>query len=238
MEELGNKNNFFVIATPIGNLGDITFRAVETLKNVDLILCEDTRVTKKLLGRYEIQKPLLSYHQKSKIKKTDEIISRLESGESMALVTDAGTPGISDPGNELVSEIRNRLREKVEVISIPGASAFVALLQIAGINLSKFSFWGFPPNKKGRQTFFNKVLESEIPIIFYESPYRFIKNLKLLRELAEEQNQNPKMVIGRELTKLFEEVKTGSIEEILAYYEENKKKVKGEFVVICDCSQE
>ncbi len=233
-EESEAELKFFVVATPIGNLGDITFRAIETLKNVDLILCEDTRVTKKLLNRYEIQKKLLSYHQKSKLKKIEEIISRLKKGENMALVTDAGTPGISDPGNKLIEEIRNQLGNEIDIIPIPGASALSTLLQVAGIDVSNFSFFSFPPNKKGRQTFFKKVLDSDIPVVFYESPYRFIKNLKLLQELAQEKSANPEIIVGRELTKMYEEVRTGSIEEVLDYYKNNPEKIKGEFVIICN----
>ncbi len=223
----------YIIATPIGNLEDITYRAVRILSEVDEIICEDTRVTTKLLQHYEIKKPLISYHQRSRDSKTEQIIEKLKEGKDLALVTDAGTPGISDPGNELVAEIRVALGDEVEIIPIPGASAVAALASVAGINLQKFVFLGFPPNKKGRQTFFQEVVrniqENSYPVFYYDSPYRVIKNLKMLKEMAPE----AKIIIGRELTKKFEEIKTGTVAEILEYYgEDGKGLVKGEFVVL------
>jgi 16S rRNA (cytidine1402-2'-O)-methyltransferase len=222
----------YIVATPIGNLGDITYRAVETLKTVDLILCEDTRMTKRLLDHYAIAKPLLSYHQRSKLSKTEKIIELLESGKTLALVTDAGTPGISDPGNELVAALLQHFGSQIRVIPIPGAAAFTSLLQVAGLNVAKFTFWGFPPNKKGRETFFRKVLDSCVPAVYYESPYRFFKNLELLKKLSAE--DKVRLVIGRELTKFFEEIKRGTLDEIMQYYQHNPDKVKGEFVVIVE----
>lgn len=221
----------YIIATPIGNLQDITFRAVETLRSVDLILCEDTRVTRKLLNHYEIESRVDSYHRKSKQQKFEKIFERLEDGQDLALVSDAGTPGISDPGNELISQVLERFGDEVEIISIPGPSSLAALISVSGLDMTKFQFWGFTPQKKGRNKFFGKLLESEIPVIYFESPYRFIKNLKLLQELAQEKGISPELVVGRELTKMFEEIKRGSIEEILEYFEQNPDKVKGEFVV-------
>ncbi len=219
------KGNLFVIATPIGNLGDITFRALETLKSVDLIACEDTRVTKKLLDHYGIKKPLLSYHQHSQLGKIDAIKSKLEEGLNIALVTDAGTPGVSDPGNQLIEEL---LKEDVKIIPIPGPSALATLISVSGIDLQKFIFLGFPPHKKGRETFFKGTIDSQYPVIYYESPYRFIKNLELLKKLE----CKKKIIIGRELTKIFEEILRGDIDEILLYFKENPSKIKGEFVVI------
>lgn len=221
-----------IIATPIGNLGDITFRAIETLKEADLILCEDTRVTIKLLNHYKIKKPLLSYHQRSKLSRVEKIIEHLEAGKNLALVTDAGTPGISDPGGKLIAELEEHFKEKIEVVSVPGASALAASISIAGVGLSKFTFLGFPPNKKGRETFFNFVLDSKLPIIYYESPYRFIKNLELIQELNNDKKRKINLVVCRELTKKFESVRKGSPEEILDYYKNNLDKIKGEFVVI------
>ena len=228
----------YIVATPIGNLEDITYRAVQILKEVDYILCEDTRVTSKLLERYEIKKPLISYHQISRNNKTEQIIEKLKKGNKLALVTDAGTPGISDPGNELVAEVRQELRLEIEngemkIVPIPGVSALVTLASVAGINLQKFIFLGFPPNKKGRQTFFQEVVrnikEKRYPVFYYDSPYRVIKNLQLLQELQ----PNAKVIVGRELTKKFEEIKVGTIETILNYYNgEGKGLVKGEFVVL------
>ncbi|HBI16750.1 MAG TPA: 16S rRNA (cytidine(1402)-2'-O)-methyltransferase [Candidatus Moranbacteria bacterium] len=214
----------YVVATPIGNLGDITLRALEILKSVDMILCEDTRVTRKLLDRYEIKVPVMSYHQHSKIGKIDEIVSRLKNGENMALVTDAGTPGVSDPGNILVKEV---ISEGVKVIPIPGASAIGALISVAGIDMQKFVFLGFPPHKKGRQTFFKEAMEFKYPVMYYDSPHRLLKNLELLKELGFEKN----IIVGRELTKMFEEVVRGNADEIIEYFS-RKEKIKGELVVI------
>ena len=223
MENL-EKGILYIVATPIGNMGDITLRAIETLKNVNLILCEDTRVTRKLLERYEIKTPSLSYHQHSKIKRIDEIKERLMGGENMALVTDAGTPGISDPGNILVKEV---LDNGISVVPIPGASAIGALISVAGIDMQKFIFLGFPPHKKGRQTFFKEIIDFKYPVIYYDSPHRLLKNLELLKELG----YNKNVIVGRELTKMFEEVVRGNTDEIIEYFS-RKEKIKGELVVI------
>jgi len=223
MENL-EKGILYIVATPIGNMGDITLRAIETLKNVNLILCEDTRVTRKLLERYEIKTPSLSYHQHSKIKRIDEIKERLMGGENMALVTDAGTPGISDPGNILVKEV---LDNGISVVPIPGASAIGALISVAGIDMQKFIFLGFPPHKKGRQTFFKEIIDFKYPVIYYDSPHRLLKNLELLKELG----YNKNVIVGRELTKMFEEAVRGNTDEIIEYFS-RKEKIKGELVVI------
>ncbi len=215
----------YIIATPIGNLRDITLRALDVLKEVDLLLCEDTRVTKKLLSKYNIKVPVLSYHEHSGRSKTDKIIKELKQGKNIGLVTDAGTPGLSDPGNKLVAEIIKASEEEIKIIPIPGPSALTALISVAGINLQKFLFLGFPPHKKGRQKFFQEVAESKIPVIYFESPYRFLKNLEFLKGLV-----NKRVIVGRELTKKFEEVIRGDIEEVLGYFKD--KKVRGEFVII------
>ncbi|MDD5489724.1 MAG: 16S rRNA (cytidine(1402)-2'-O)-methyltransferase [Candidatus Moranbacteria bacterium] len=226
---MNNLGKLYIVATPIGNLEDITLRALRVLKEVDLILCEDTRVTKKLLDRYEIQKPLLSYHHHSKLSRVDKIIEHLENGKNLALVSDAGTPGVSDPGNILVERItRDGERDRVEIVPVPGPSAISAIASVAGISMSKFTFLGFPPHKKGRETFFRGVAEAKYPVVFFESPHRFLKNLELLEKMK----PDAKLVIGRELTKMFEEIKRGSIGEILEYYKDNSEKVKGEFVII------
>lgn len=222
--EDSEKGILYIVATPIGNMGDITLRAIETLKSVSLILCEDTRVTRKLLDRYNIKTPSLSYHQHSKIKRIDEIKERLMGGENMALVTDAGTPGISDPGNILVKEV---VGDGIKVVPIPGASAIGALISVAGIDMQKFVFLGFPPHKKGRQTFFKEVMEFKYPVIYYDSPHRLLKNLELLKELG----YNNNVIVGRELTKMFEEVVRGNADEIIEYFS-RKEKIKGELVVI------
>ena len=219
-----NKGILYIVATPIGNMGDITLRALEILKTSDLIVCEDTRVTKKLLDRYEINVHTSSYHQHTKNKRTEEIIEKLRNGQNIALVTDAGTPGVSDPGNILVKEA---VENDIAVVPIPGATALSALISVAGIDMQKFVFLGFPPHKKGRRTFFKEVLAFEIPVVYYESPYRFIKNLELLKEFECKKN----IIVGRELTKMFEEIKRGSIVEIVEYFGQ-KEKIKGELVVI------
>lgn len=220
----------YIVATPIGNLGDITLRALETLKTVDLILCEDTRVTKKLLVHYGISKQLMSYHQQSNVSKIEKIISALEQSSTLALVTDAGTPGVSDPGGRLIASLREHFgKDGILIVPIPGPSALTALIQVSGVDLSKFVFLGFPPNKKGRDTFFKQVANACYPVCYYDSPYRVIKNLQLLNGLA---GQSIEVTIGRELTKMFEQVLAGSIDEIIGYYEQHPEKIKGEFVVL------
>ncbi|MFZ2299513.1 MAG: 16S rRNA (cytidine(1402)-2'-O)-methyltransferase [Candidatus Moraniibacteriota bacterium] len=215
----------YIVATPIGNLSDITLRALETLKAVDAILCEDTRVTGKLLARYEIRKSLVSCHEHTDGRKLEQIVGRLKSGENLAFVTDAGTPGLSDPGNRLVELA---LAAGIVVVPIPGVSALGAIVSVAGIDMREFLFLGFPPHKKGRQTFFKSVAASEMPVIYYESPHRVMKNLELLSEYAPEM----KVVIGRELTKMFEEIIRGTIGEAREHFAAHPDKVKGEFVII------
>jgi 16S rRNA (cytidine1402-2'-O)-methyltransferase len=226
----------YIVATPIGNLEDITLRALRTLKEVDVVACEDTRVTKKLLTRFDIKVPTISYHQHSGSLKTKQIIERLLGGKNVALVTDAGTPGISDPGNFLAAEA---IENDIKVSPIPGVSAITTLASVSGINMQKFIFLGFPPAKKGRNKFFEEVLNYKYPAVYYESPHRFIKNLERLILLEdalakrEEKQSDPiSLIVGRELTKMFEEVVRGSANEVLNYFKDNKDKVKGEFVVI------
>lgn len=215
----------YIVATPIGNLGDITLRALETLKSVDVVLSEDTRVTGNLLRHFEIHKPLISFHEHTEGEKALKLVERMLAGESMALVTDAGTPGISDPGNVLVARA---IEAGIRVVPIPGASALGAIISVAGIDMREFMFLGFPPHKKGRETFFRGVAESTLPVIYYESPHRVLKNLELLMELA----PNKKLVLGRELTKVFEEVVRGSVDEVKTYLEGKTGKMKGEFTII------
>ncbi len=215
----------YIVATPIGNLGDMTLRALETLKSVDTVLSEDTRVTGNLLRHFEIQKPLVSFHEHTDADKAEKLIVRMQAGENMALVTDAGTPGISDPGNVLVARA---IEAGVRVVPIPGANALGAIVSVAGIDMREFVFRGFPPHKKGRQTYFQAVADSAIPVIYYESPHRVIKNLELLLELAPEK----KVILGRELTKIFEEVVRGSVSEVKQYLESKAGKMKGEFTIV------
>ena len=177
-------SKFYVVATPIGNMGDITYRAIETLKSVDLILCEDTRMTKRLLDKYSINKPTMSYHAHSKLSKTDKIFELLEEGKNLALVSDAGTPGISDPGAMLISKIKLDLRDSVDVIPIPGATALITALSASGLPTHEFTFLGFLPHKKGRETLFKEIAEAKRTMVFYESPHRILKTLESLQKFC------------------------------------------------------
>lgn len=215
----------YIVATPIGNLGDITLRALEVLKSVDFILCEDTRVTKKLLDRYEIQTSTISYHEHSKLKKTEKIAGLLEEGKNLALVSDAGTPGISDPGGKLIEYVVGSTPH-IKIVPVPGASALIAAASIAGISMDKFVFMGFPPVKKKRKKFFEEVVSSKYPVIFYESPHRIMKSLAELAEVSAE----AQVVVCRELTKKFETIYRGTVEEVLQKLK--NEEVRGEFVVI------
>lgn len=219
-------STLYIVATPIGNLEDLTFRALRVLKGVDLILCEDTRVTKKLLDNYQIKTPTLSYHQHSKLKKVNYILEQLKQEKNLALVSDAGTPGISDPGNKLIKAIITSPGLVAEIIPVPGPSAVTCAVSVSGFPMDKFIFIGFPPTKRKRKKFFEEVINSKYPAIFYESPYRIIKTLKELSSLIE----NREVVVCRELTKKFETIYRGKIKEVIKEIEKNK--VKGEFVVI------
>jgi 16S rRNA (cytidine1402-2'-O)-methyltransferase len=221
-------SKFYVVATPIGNMGDITYRAIETLNEVDLILCEDTRMTKRLLDKYSINKPTMSYHAQSKLSKTDKIFELLEEGKNLALVSDAGTPGISDPGAMLVSQIKTQLNDSVEVIPIPGATALITALSASGLPTHEFTFLGFLPHKKGRETLFREISESKRTVVFYESPHRILKTLESLQKFC----PNKKVCIARELTKIYEELKTGTALELFEYLNNNPVKQKGEFTVL------
>jgi 16S rRNA (cytidine1402-2'-O)-methyltransferase len=218
-------SKLYIVATPIGNLKDITIRALHVLANVDLILCEDTRVTKKLLNHYNINTPVESYHQHSKIKKIDKIVNLLKKGKNLALVSDSGTPGISDPGNKLIKVINDKL-SIINIIPVPGSNAVATIASISGFSMDKFVFLGFPPHKKGRQKFFKEITESKYPVVIYESPYRIIKTLKELSMI----NDQLSIVVGRELTKKFETIYRGDIKEIIS--ELSKRRVKGEFVIV------
>jgi len=216
--------NLYIVATPIGNLKDITFRAVETLKQVDLIVCEDTRQTKKLLDHYKIKKQLLSFHQHSNEKKLQGLIDKIKKGQSIAYVSDAGTPNISDPGGKLVEVA---FEAGIKTIPIPGPSALTTLISVSGIPMDEFCFLGFIPHKKGRQKFFKKIQESKVPIVFFESRHRIKKTLQALSDLIPERN----IIIGRELTKMFETIYKGDIQAINAEFEKPDN-LKGEFVII------
>jgi 16S rRNA (cytidine1402-2'-O)-methyltransferase len=218
-------STFYVIATPIGNLEDITLRALRILKEVDLVLCEDTRVTRKLFDKYQISTPTMSYHAQSGEAKVEIILEKIEEGKNIALVTDAGTPGISDPGSMLISQIREKFPE-LTIVAIPGASALTTALSIAGVPTHEFIFLGFLPHKKGRETLFKEIAESERTMVFYESTHRIIKTLESLTKI------NKKVTVVRELTKIYEEVLQGSAEDILKILTDTPEKQKGEFVVI------
>ncbi len=217
-----------VVATPIGNLGDITLRAIDTLREADAIACEDTRVTAKLLARLDISKPLLVYHAQSGKLAADRILTQLAEGKRIALVTDAGTPGISDPGSELVAEVKARLGSEVRIEAIPGPSALTAALSIAGIPTHEFVFVGFLPHKKGRQTAFKELGETERAVVFYESPHRIEKALASLVEVLAPERR---IVVLRELTKIHESVVEGTAQEVAHYFATHQPQVRGEFVV-------
>ncbi|TSC75220.1 MAG: putative S-adenosylmethionine-dependent methyltransferase, YraL family [Parcubacteria group bacterium Gr01-1014_30] len=231
MQTSNGVSQLFVTATPLGNLKDVTLRALDVLKEVDLILCEDTRVTKKLLERYNIKTPLLSYHQHSKIPKLDHILELLKSGKNLALVSDSGTPGVSDPGAKLIEFVQVRLPE-TKIVPVPGASALAAVASISGFPMDRFLFLGFPPAKKKRKKFFEEVVSSKYPVIFYESPHRIIKTLKELQLLTKNYQLKTKLVVCRELTKKFETIYRGTVEQVL--YKLEKSQIKGEFVVVVD----
>lgn len=214
----------YIVATPIGNLEDITFRAVSTLKNVNLILCEDTRVTKNLLDRYEIKTRTMSYHQHSDARRVKEIEQMLLDGQNIALVTDAGTPGISDPGNMLVAELTKNNKQLMNV-PIPGASACVAALSVSGFPTDRFTFLGFPPHKNKRQKYFKELVEIQNTVVFYESGHRISKCLGELQGLLAPERA---IVICRELTKKFEtlyRVKAGELDKL-------QIDERGEFVIV------
>ncbi len=213
----------YVVATPIGNLGDITLRALETLREVDLIAAEDTRTSRKLLDHYQIKTPLISYHQHSRDNKLNYLIDQLSAGKDIALITDAGTPGIQDPAGALVQAVR---AAEGEVIAIPGPSALTAALSIAGVSADNFIFLGFLPKKKGRETLFKKVVDADWPLLIYESPMRVGKTLRDIERFLGQR----KIIIFRELTKKFEEVQTGETSELIKHFE--NKPPKGEFVIM------
>lgn len=214
----------YLIPTPIGNLEDITLRAIRILKEVDLILCEDTRTSKPLLKHFEISTPLLSYHIFNEHQKIESIIDRIKMGENIGLISDAGTPGISDPGFLLV---REAVKNGIEVDTLPGATAFVPALVNSALPMDRFCFEGFLPHKKGRQTRLEKLKEEERTIILYESPHRLIKTLTQLSEYFGLERQAS---VSREISKMFQENKRGSLESLIEYF--SSKTIKGE-IVIC-----
>lgn len=227
MQEIGT---LYIVATPIGNMEDITLRALRILKEVDYILCEDTRTTQNLLNRYEIKTKTMSYHAHSSKNKEEVAINLLRGGKNIALVSDAGTPCISDPGVLLVSNARKEFGSEAKISPIPGPSALISALSASGISSAEFVFLGFIPHKKGRETIFKEIANSKKVIVFYESTHRIMKTLMSLIKHA----PKFKVVIGRELTKQFEEFVEGTAEEVLKYFTDNSDKQRGEFVVIVE----
>jgi 16S rRNA (cytidine1402-2'-O)-methyltransferase len=211
-----SKTSLFIVPTPIGNLGDITIRALEILKSVDLILAEDTRTSGFLLKHYDISKPLQSFHNFNEHKILNSLIERMSKGEVMALVSDAGTPGISDPGFLI---IRACLQAGLAVDCLPGATAFVPALVKSGLPSDRFVFEGFLPHKKGRQTLLKILAEEERTMVFYESPYRLVKTLEQFKEYF---GADRVASVSRELTKMFEETFTGTTEEVLKHFQSKK----------------
>ena len=219
-------SKLYIIPTPIGNLKDITLRSIELLNQVDLILAEDTRVSKKLLNHFKINTKLISYHQFNEHKELDKIIGKLKLGNNLALISDAGTPSISDPGFLLVREC---LKNKISVETLPGPTALIPALVNSGLASERFVFEGFLPVKKGRLTRLKKLLDEERTMIFYESPHRIIKTLTSFIEFF---GTERRVSVSREITKLYEETHRGSLKEMLEYF--TQKKIKGEFVIVLE----
>lgn len=217
----------YVVATPIGNLKDVSFRAVETLRDADLILAEDTRVTKKLLNHYGLRKAIKRYDEHVGPKVYDEVAELLGKGKSIALVSDAGTPGVADPGPRLIEFLKSRIPD-LKVVPVPGPSAFIAALSAAGVSGSQFTFLGYPPHKKGRQKFFSEMASVKVrPIGLYEAPHRLEKTLESLSEIF---GKEKVIIVARELTKIHEEIWKGRIEEAKRYFAGERS--RGEFVII------
>lgn len=230
-------STLYVVATPIGNLDDITLRALRILKEVDLIACEDTRRTRILLDRYEIRTKLVSYHQHSKLTKIDWLIEQLRDGKDIALVSDAGTPGINDPGGMLIAaairqktEVSSQHSEEIRIVPVPGANAAVTLLSVSGIPADQYLFLGYLPKKKGRKTLLGNlrfaISDLEIPMVIYESPHRLIRTLEDFLKILPDGD----VIIGRELTKQFEEIWRGSLTQAVSDWQ--SRSIKGEVVLI------
>lgn len=217
----------YIVATPIGNLGDMTTRALETIRRVDLILCEDTRVSRTLLAHFKIMTPTASYHQHSTSEKIKRFVELLTQGKNLAVITDAGTPGIADPGGLLVATVL-AARPDIKIEPIPGPSAVTAALSICGFNAQEFVFLGWPPHKKGRETWFKNLVAEPRLAVFYESVYRIKNALQRLAAACPER----RLMLGRELTKKFETVYRGDARSVLTSLTDSE--VRGEFVVVLD----
>lgn len=225
-----NLGTLYIVATPIGNLEDITLRALRILKEVDVILCEDTRTTKVLLEKYDISNLTMSYNAHATDGREARIVNMLKDGKNVALVSDAGTPTISDPGVLLISNIRKAFGENAKIVPIPGPSALISALCASGVSSAEFIFLGFLPHKKGRETLFKEIASSKRVNVFYESTHRLMKTLMSLKSYAPEKN----IVVCKELTKQFEEFVSGNAERALQYFTDNKEKQRGEFVIIVE----
>lgn len=220
----------YIVPTPIGNLEDMTHRAVRILQEVDLVLCENTSVTQKLFNEYDITTKTSVFYAQTGIKNIEKILAMLQEGEKIAIVSDAGTPTISDPGVLLVDRVRDELPD-VNVIALPGASALTTALSASGVSSAQFVFLGFLPHKKGRDTLFKEIANSKRTVVFYESVHRIEKTLETLALCLE---STRRVVVARELTKMYEEVIRGTGEEVRNYFNKKKDKVRGEFVVIVE----
>src|SRR6056297_1469709 len=225
-------SKLFVVGTPIGNLDDISGRALEVFSNVDLILAEDTRVIQKILNNFEIKTSVSRYNEHKPEKVFEKITELFKQGKSVALVSDAGMPGVSDPGGKLVEYIQKNIKG-VGILVVPGPSAVTSALAVPGMPANEFTFLGYPPAKNKRQKFFKKVAGVEItPVVLYESPHRFLKTLRQLKEYIDSERD---VFVGREMTKMYEEYFRGTVEEALYYFgEEGEGKVKGEFVIVIE----
>ncbi len=217
--------SLYVVGTPIGNLEDLTFRAKRIFGEVDVIACEDTRVTKKLLDHYTITTSTTSIHHHSSAADLDRVLDRVEQGKSVAVVTDAGMPGVSDPGGKLIARAVER---GLHVESVPGPSALTTAASLSGVPTDSFLFLGFLPHKKGRETLFKRIAQTEETVVLYESPHRLMKTLNSLMGLS----LNKKIIVCRELTKLHESLVRGSAEEVLKYFTDHADEVRGEIVIV------
>jgi len=222
----------FVAATPIGNLEDITMRALRVLREADYVLCEDTRTTRLLLNKYNLKTPTIAYHQHSGSGKISQLLRYLKEGKNLVLVSDAGTPGISDPGSALVASAIAEYGANLSIVPLPGPSALISALSVSGWPVDRFTFFGFLPHKKGRQTMLREILNSAYPAAFYESKYRLAKCLKEITELTLENGVAVEIILARELTKMFESIYRGRPEELLVQLENDVDMQKGEFVVL------
>lgn len=220
----------YIVPTPIGNLEDMTLRAIRILKEADLVLCEDTSVTQRLFKEYGIETKTSVFYAQTGIKNIERVLEQLSGGAKVALVSDAGTPTISDPGVLLVDRVRNELPD-VKVVALPGASALITALSASGISSSTFTFYGFMPHKKGRETLFRTIADSDHTSVFYESVHRIEKTLESLVSTLDETRR---VVVARELTKLYEEVVRGTASEVRKRFTDNADHLRGEFVVIVE----